>query len=176
MAKMGGSARLGRGMALSPMEGSSQRIPDIGRSAAYADSFKDSARYRPPMASLSESAIWPHRTEAATRPHCGRQSGKKGLMRTVLARFARICRAYTSSQWFCNIFFIQRDRANGVLSHVQSCRATMASSRSFRSIGTRMSSYHDVMETHQTTTQQRATGTERGTDTKPTLEVAGVPS
>ena len=104
MAKMGGSAHLGRGMALSPMEGSSQRIPDIGRSAAYADSFKDSARYRPPMASLSESAIWPHRTEAATRPHCGRQSGKKGLMRTVLARFARICRAYTSSQWFCNIF------------------------------------------------------------------------
>src|SRR6516165_6632353 len=52
----------------------------------------------------------------------------------------------------------------------------MASSRSFGSIGTRMSSYHDVMETHQTTTQQRATGTEPGTGTQPTLEVAGVPS
>ena len=56
------------------------------------------------LAAVDQTSDRPHRTEAATRPHFGRQNGKRALIRTVLAHFARICRVYTSPQWFCNKF------------------------------------------------------------------------
>jgi len=71
---------------------------DTSAARTSPTSLRTTARLRQP------NRMWPHRTEAATRPHFGRQNGKKGLIRAVLARLARICHAYTASQWFCNVF------------------------------------------------------------------------